>query len=251
MSAGATRQLIIALDFNRIDRAYGLARRLASVAGLFKIGSQLFTAGGPRAVRRLATLGPGIFLDLKFHDIPNTVAGAVSAAAKLPGVRLITVHTLGGAEMIRAAARALDAAGRRNKSKLLGVTILTSLNAAAMRRVGIAGRPGMRAVQLARLAKGAGLDGVVASALDVAAIRRACGKKFLIVVPGVRPAGLGTAAKRFPVADDQARIATPAEAIRAGADYIVVGRPITAARDPRAAAAAILEEIRLAQRQRI
>lgn len=252
MTAGATRQLIIALDFNRIDLAYVLARRLAGMAGMFKIGSQLFTAAGPHGVKRLATLGPGIFLDLKFHDIPNTVAGAVSAAARLPGVRLITLHSLGGAEMMRAAVLALRAAGsKRNRPKLLGVTILTSLDAAAMRRVGIAGRPGMRAVGLAQLAKDAGLDGVVASAQDVAAIRRACGQKFLIVVPGVRPAGLGTAAKRPRVADDQARVATPAEAIRAGADYIVVGRPITAARDPRAAAVAILEEISLAQRQRI
>jgi orotidine-5'-phosphate decarboxylase len=252
VSAGSTRQLIIALDFNRIDLAYSLARRLASLAGMFKIGGQLFTAEGPSAVKRLASLGPQIFLDLKFHDIPNTVAGAASAAARLPGVRLITIHALGGAEMMSAAARALGSAGgKRNRPKLLGVTILTSFDAAAMRRVGIAGRPGMRAVRLAQLAKGAGLDGVVASAHDVAAIRHACGGKFLIVVPGVRPAGLGTAEKRPRVGDDQARVATPAEAIRAGADYIVVGRPITAARDPRAAAAAILEEISLANRQRI
>ncbi len=252
MNARASHQLIIALDFNRIDVACDVARKLAPLAGMFKIGNQLFTAGGPLAVKRLAGLGAGIFLDLKFHDIPNVVAGAVSAAARLPGVRLITLHALGGAEMMRAAVRALGSPGSmRNKPKLLGVTILTSLNAAAVRRVGIAGRPGMRAVKLAQLAKGAGLDGVVASAHEVAAVRRACGKKFLIVVPGVRPAGVGKAAERSRVADDQARVGTPAEAIRAGANYIVVGRPITAAWDPRAAAAAILQEISLAQRQRI
>jgi orotidine-5'-phosphate decarboxylase len=215
---------------------------------MFKIGSQLFTAEGPEAIRKLAGLGPGIFLDLKFHDIPNTVAGAVSAAARLPGVRLMNLHALGGVEMMRAAVRARDAQGSR--AKLLGVTVLTSLDARGMRQVGISGRPGTRAIELARVARRAGLDGVVASAHEVAAIRRACGKWFLIVVPGVRPSGLGPAASGSR-SDDQARVATPSEAIRAGADYLVVGRPITAARDPGAAAAAILEEILLARRQRI
>jgi len=209
---------------------------------MFKVGSQLFTAEGPHAVEKLARLGPGIFLDLKFHDIPNTVAGAVSAAASLPGVRLMNVHALGGLEMMRVAARAL--AGRKARPKLLAVTILTSLDAAALRRVGIAGQPGSTAVRLARLARQAGLDGVVASAHEVAAVRRACGRRFLIVVPGVRP---GRAATR----GDQARVATPGEAIRAGADYLVVGRPITGAQNARAAAAAILEEITQAERPRI
>lgn len=215
---------------------------------MFKIGSQLFTAEGPPAIRKIATLGPGIFLDLKFHDIPSTVAGAVSAAADLPGIRLLDVHALGGLEMMRAAAGALGSGGRvqGGRPKLLGITVLTSLNDAALREVGIASTPGTRAVKLARLAQRAGLDGAVASAHEAHAIRRACGKRFIIVVPGVRPHRPGPAAK----VDDQARVATPAEAILAGADYIVVGRPITAARDPRAAGVAILEEISQARRAR-
>lgn len=246
MSQEATRRLIVALDFDSLTPAYSVARRLAGFAGMFKIGSQLFTAEGPRAVEKLASLGTGIFLDLKFHDIPNTVAGAVSAAADLPGVHLMNVHALGGLEMMRAAAAALASRGSV-RPKLLAVTVLTSLDAGAMRQVGIAGRPGAQAVHLARLARRAGLDGVVASAHEVAPIRRASGRRFLVVVPGVRPGGSGLASKR----DDQARVATPAEAIRAGADYIVVGRPITAARDPQAAAAAIVEEIAQAGRRRI
>ena len=218
---------------------------------MFKIGSQLFTAEGPDAVRKIARLGPGIFLDLKFHDIPNTVSGAVLAAASLPGVRLMNLHALGGLDMMRAASRALAASDKRQRPKLLGVTILTSLDAGAMAKVGISGQPRTRAVQLARLARKAGLDGVVASAHEVAAIRRACGASFLIIVPGVRPGSPGSATPGSRRADDQARVATPAEAIRAGADYVVVGRPITGARDPRAAAAAIVQEIAQAQRRRI
>ena len=210
-----------------------MARRLQGAAGLFKVGSQLFTAEGPKAVEKLASLGFGIFLDLKFHDIPNTVAGAVAATAGLPKVRLLTVHTLGGVAMMRAASEAV--AGKKNRPALLGVTILTSMDAAELRRVGIAGSPGSRALALARLAKGAGLDGVVASAHEAAPIRQACGPKFLIVVPGVRPAAASL--------NDQSRVETPAEAIRAGADYLVVGRPITAAANPRGAALAIAEEI--------
>jgi orotidine-5'-phosphate decarboxylase len=200
---------------------------------LFKVGSQLFTAEGPRAVEKLAGLGFGIFLDLKFHDIPNTVAGAVAAAARLPKVRLLTVHTLGGVAMMRAAREAV--ARKKSRPAVLGVTILTSHDAATLRSVGISGSPGLRARALARLAKEAGLDGVVASAHEARAIRRACGRNFLIVVPGVRPASAAV--------NDQSRVATPTEAIRAGADYFVVGRPITAAPNPRAAALAIAEEI--------
>lgn len=224
--------------------AIALARRLRDSAGLFKVGSQLFTAEGPRAVRKLAVVVPGIFLDLKFHDIPNTVAGAVAAASALPGVRMMTIHASGGSEMMRAARRAVGE--RKNRPKLLGVTLLTSLDARELWRVGIAGSPATRAVQLAQLAKEAGFDGVVASARETQTIRRACGKGFLIVVPGVRPALQGISSGKRPGqrrADDQARVATPAEAIRAGADYIVVGRPITGAVDPVAAARSILDEI--------
>jgi orotidine-5'-phosphate decarboxylase len=211
-----------------------LARRLAGAAGFFKIGSQLFSAEGPRAVEKIAKLGSSIFLDLKFHDIPNTVAGAVRAAVGLPKVRLLTIHALGGLEMMTAAKEAA-ATAKRHSPAILAVTILTSHDAGTLQEVGISGTPATRALELAKLAKEAGVDGVVASAHEVAAIRKACGPKFLIVVPGVRPANAAI--------NDQSRIATPAEAIRAGADYLVVGRPITAAGDPRQAALAISKEI--------
>lgn len=240
MPANPSRRLILALDFDRLAPALRLARRLYPRVPFFKIGSQLFTAEGPEAVRRIAALGRGvsIFLDLKFHDIPNTVAGAVAAAAELPAVRMVNVHALGGTEMMRAAAEALR--GRKNSPLLLAVTVLTSMDAAQLRRVGVAGPPASRVVKLAKLAQAAGADGVVASPQEVAAIRKACGRKFVIVTPGIRPA---SAAR-----DDQSRIATPGQAIRAGADYLVVGRPITAAGDPLAAATAILAEIANAQR---
>ena len=200
---------------------------------MFKIGSQLFTTEGPRAVQKLAGLGFDIFLDLKFHDIPNTVAGAVSAAAKLPRVRLVNVHASGGVEMMRAAREA--AGSGKSRPAVLAVTILTSLDAKALRAIGMSGSPASRATALAQLAKRAGMDGVVASAQEVKSIRRACGPKFLIVVPGIRPTATA--------ANDQSRIARPAEAIRAGADYLVIGRPITAAQDPRVAALAVAKEI--------
>lgn len=218
-----------------------MARSLAHAVGMFKINIHLFTAEGPEAVRKIGALGPGVFLDLKYHDIPNTVAGAISAAAELREVRLLDLHATGSEAMMRAGAEAL-ARKDADRPRLLGITILTSLDQADLRRVGIAGTPGSRVLSLARLAKRCGLDGVVASPKEVRQIRRACGRDFLIVVPGIRPAQAGP--KR---ADDQARIATPAEAIRAGADYLVVGRPITAAADPAAAARAIAEEIAAAQ----
>jgi orotidine-5'-phosphate decarboxylase len=233
-------QLIVALDFDRLPAAEAMARRLAGAVGMFKVGSQLYTAHGPEAVTRLAGLGPGIFLDLKFHDIPNTVAGAVEAAAGLPGIRLMNIHALGGQKMMNAAVRAL--AGRKNAPALLAVTVLTSLDALEFERVGLRSTPPVRALKLAKLARVAGLDGVVASAHETRQIRSACGPRFLIVVPGVRPAA---AAK-----GDQARVGTPAEAIAAGADYIVVGRPITQAHDPRAAAEAIVAEIAAARRRK-
>jgi orotidine-5'-phosphate decarboxylase len=220
---------------------------------MFKIGKQLFTAMGPDAVREVARFGLGIFLDLKFHDIPNTVAGAVAAGRNIPGVVFMSVHTLGGSAMMKAAAQAL-VQGEMPKSgqKLLGVTILTSMDKRAMQEVGISGQPAATVVRLAKLAKASGLDGVVASVQEAPLIRKACGRNFLIVCPGVRPASEAP----HPIADrrtsrkqtsrkkdDQARIATPRDAIRAGADYIVVGRPITAAPDPLVAAEEILEEI--------
>ena len=215
-------------------------RELEGVVGLLKIGSQLYTAQGPRSVEKVARAGFDVFLDLKFHDIPNTVAGAVAAAATLPRVRLLTLHTTGGFAMMCAARETL--AGMKNRPALLGVTVLTSLDAAELRRVGVSGSPTARAVALARLAKRAGLDGVVASAHEAGPIRRACGSEFTIVVPGVRPASSTT--------NDQSRVATPSEAIRAGADYLVIGRPITSAPDPRAAAVAIIKEMDSAKRSR-
>jgi orotidine-5'-phosphate decarboxylase len=213
---------------------------------MLKINIQLFTSAGPTAVERLGQLGSSIFLDLKFHDIPNTVKGAVASAVALPGVHLLDLHALGGLEMMRAAAQARDEArsAQLPVPKLLAITILTSMDNAALKGAGIAGPAAKRAVQLAKLAKKAGMDGVVASPQEVRAIRRACGKEFLIVVPGIRRAANAAVTgggKRK--ADDQARVATPEEAIRAGADYLVIGRPITAAPDPEAAASAIIQEI--------
>ncbi len=242
----ARQKLILALDFPSLDSAFQLAQSLSELVGIFKINIHLFTAEGPAAIGKLRQLGPEIFLDLKFHDIPNTVAGAVSSAVGLPGVRLLDVHTLGGLEMMRAAAKARDesALPKAQRPKLLGITILTSMDTSSLRKVGISGTASGRAVKLAQLARQAGLDGVVASPHEVRAIRRACGKDFLIVVPGVRPevgkrSGISGKRKK----DDQARFATPTDAIRAGADYLVIGRPITAAPDPEVAARAILEEI--------
>ena len=207
---------------------------------MFKVGGQLFTAEGPRAVTRLADLGFDIFLDLKFHDIPNTVAHAVAAAALLPRVRLMTVHASGGLAMMRAAREA--AGTKKSRPALLAVTVLTSFDEPALREIGIQGSLASRVVALARLAKTAGMDGAVCSALEAPAVRRELGPDFKILVPGVRPASAAT--------NDQSRVATPGDAVRAGADYLVVGRPITAAKDPRAAALQIVSEIAGAERQK-
>ena len=195
-------------------------------------------------MKRVARLVPGIFLDLKFCDIPNTVAGAVAAAAKLPKLRMLTLHATGGLEMMRAAAGALS--GIKNPPTLLGVTILTSLDDAALGRIGLIGPAESRVVALALLAQEAGLGGIVASAREVEAVRMAVGPKMRIVVPGVRPAVPDGEGK----ADDQARVATPGSAIRSGADYLVVGRPITGAANPAKAADAILLEMKAATKSR-
>jgi len=233
--------LIVALDFDSLASALKFAKNIADLVGLFKIGNQLFTAAGPEAVRQVAQLGPGIFLDLKYHDIPNTVAGAVLAAAALPGVELVNVHALGGAAMMQAAVQAISAGVPmgEDRPRLLAVTVLTSMDHKSMREVGIGGLPQSRVLQLAKLAKKSGVDGVVASVREAKAIRKACGREFLIVTPGVRSKDQGSVDEK----DDQARTATPQEAIRAGADFLVVGRPVLAAADPRAAAAQIVEEM--------
>lgn len=233
--------LIVALDFDSLSTAVKFASQIAGLVGMFKIGSQLFTTAGPEAVRQVADLGPGIFLDLKFHDIPNTVAAAVLASAALPGVQLVNIHALGGSAMMKAAAQAISAGVPMgaDRARLLAVTVLTSMDQKAIRDVGIGGPPKTRVLKLAKLAQAAGVDGVVASVQEAKAIRKACGREFLIVTPGVRPQIMNENAAK----DDQARTATPAEAMRAGADYVVVGRPITAARDPKTAAQEIVEEI--------
>lgn len=242
-------RLIVALDFDSVVPALRFAEKVADLAGMFKIGSQLFTSEGPSVLGKISALGCGIFLDLKFHDIPNTVAGSVLAATGLPGVQLINVHALGGRAMLEAAVQAVSAAAAldADRPRLLAVTILTSMDQKAMREAGISGSPRGRAVELARMAKKAGVDGVVASVQEASAIRKACGRDFLIVTPGVRPAEKTAAKKGRAKKDDQVRVATPAEAVRAGADYIVVGRPILAAPDPRAAAQAILDELAAAE----
>ena len=237
--------LIVALDFDSLSSALKFAKQVADLVGMFKIGNQLFTAAGPAAVKEIAALGPGIFLDLKFHDIPNTVAGAVLSAAAMNGVQLMNVHASGGTAMLQAATQAISAGVPMgaDRPRLLAVTILTSMDAKSMKEVGIGGPPKMRVVKLAQLAKKAGVDGVVASVQEAKDIRKACGREFLIVTPGVRPEDKSSEKKK----DDQARTATPAQAIRAGADFIVVGRPITAASDPRTATQAIVDEIAAAK----
>jgi orotidine-5'-phosphate decarboxylase len=219
--------LIVALDFDSLSSAVKFAKQVSDLVGMFKIGNQLFTAAGPAAVKEIAALGPGVFLDLKFHDIPNTVAGAVLSAAAMTGVQLINVHALGGRAMLHAAVQAIS------------VTILTSMDQKAMKEAGIGGAPKLRVVKLAQLAKKVGVDGVIASVQEAKAIRKACGGEFLIVTPGVRPKDSAVE----PKSDDQSRKATPTEAIRAGADFLIVGRPILAAADPRAATQAVVDEI--------
>ena len=237
--------LIVALDFDSLSSAVKFAQQVSDLVGMFKIGNQLFTAAGPAAVKEIAALGSGVFLDLKYHDIPNTVAGAVLSAAGLPGVQLINVHALGGKAMMEAAAQAISAGVPMgaDRPRLLAVTILTSMDHKAMKDVGIGGPPKLRVLKLAQLAKKAGVDGVVASVQEAKAIRKACGGDFLIVTPGVRPKDSAVESQ----SDDQTRKATPTEAIRAGADFLVVGRPILAAPDPRAAAQSVVDEIAAAK----
>lgn len=233
--------LIVALDFDSLSSAVKFATQIADLVGLFKIGNQLFTAAGPAAVKEIAALGSGVFLDLKYHDIPNTVAGAVLSASGMSGVELLNVHALGGKAMMEAAAQAVSAGVPMgaDRPRLLAVTVLTSMDQKTMKEVGVGGTPKSRVVKLALLAKESGVDGVVASVQEAKAIRKACGDGFLIVTPGVRPKDSDVESS----ADDQSRKATPGEAIRAGADFLVVGRPILASRDPRAAAESIVDEI--------
>ena len=233
-------QLLVALDVESGARALELAATLDGVVGGVKIGSRLFTLEGPGLVRRLADQGTRVFLDLKFHDIPNTVAQAVEAAVST-GAWMVNVHASGGVPMMQAAARAAaDAAVRLNRQKpvVIGVTVLTSMDEDTLRAGGVGRAVEEHVLALARMAQQAGLDGVVASPRETAVIRAACGPAFAIVTPGIRGASAGNEK------NDQARTMGPAEAVRAGANYLVVGRPIIGAADPRSAAQRIVDEIR-------
>jgi orotidine-5'-phosphate decarboxylase len=227
---GADR-LIVALDTTDVARARRWAAAAGPHCGLFKLGLEFFLSNGAAGYR--AVEGRPVFLDLKLHDIPQTVAGAVRAVLPL-APRMLTLHAAGGAAMIAAARAAAEAAGAA-RPLLLGVTVLTSLDIATLASIGVRGSPAEQVVRLGRLALDAGADGLVCSPLEVAALRAALGPRPKLVVPGIRPAGTATG--------DQARVATPAQAVAAGADWIVVGRPITGAADPTAAAAAIAAEI--------
>ena len=213
-----TEKVILALDVDSLPKARKFIRQLGSAIAAFKIGSVLFTAVGPEVIKQVRKAGSRVFLDLKFHDIPNTVAGAVRMATR-QGVFMLTVHTCGGREMLTAAAAAAADEAKKTGVKrplVVGVTVLTSDKAGADTRKEVLKR--------ARLAQACGLDGVVCSVQEAAAVRKACGKKFIIVTPGIRPAGAGV--------QDQKRVATPQAALAAGADYLVVGRPILEAKDP-------------------
>jgi orotidine-5'-phosphate decarboxylase len=246
--------ILVALDVESAARAVELANQLRGSVGGYKIGNQLFTAAGPAMVRELTSRGDRVFLDLKFHDIPNTVAGAVQSAVAT-GAWMVNVHASGGSEMMKAAAdaaaRSAEALGRP-KPLIIGVTVLTSMTGATLREIGVQRPMIEQVVHLARLAQSSGLDGVVASPQETRAIRDACGNDFQIVTPGIRPLrpfdklevapsgvegrhGSGQAPDQQGK-DDQARTLTPAEAIAAGATYLVIGRPITSAPNPRDAA---------------
>jgi orotidine-5'-phosphate decarboxylase len=226
-----SRRLLCAIDTPDLVAAADLARALDGRVGGVKLGKEFFTAHGPQGVARIADTGQPIFLDLKFHDIPNTVAGAVRAAAGL-GCFLLTIHASGGGDMIRAA---VDARGEATEPWIVAVTVLTSLATEDMSAVGQSIPIADQVLRLARLAQANGADGAVASPHEVAMLRAALGPAFKLIVPGVRPSWAST--------DDQKRVMTPAEAVTAGADYLVIGRPITQSDDPAGAAQRIADEI--------
>jgi orotidine-5'-phosphate decarboxylase len=229
--------IIVALDVPTAEAALTLARELAPAVGAFKIGSELFTSAGPEVVRSIRATGAPVFLDLKFHDIPNTVAKAVAAAMRLD-VQMLTIHTSGGLEMMRAAEAAAQQSGQRAgvpAPLVLGVTVLTSLDGAGLSEVGLESNVGKQVERLAALAVRAGLRGLVCSPLEIAALRQVLPEQVQLVTPGIRTGN--------EKADDQKRTLTPSEAMAAGANWLVVGRPIYAAEHPRAAAEKILASL--------
>ncbi|MBI2264482.1 MAG: orotidine-5'-phosphate decarboxylase [Armatimonadetes bacterium] len=227
-------RIIVALDVENGDKALGLVSRLVGTVGLFKIGPGLFLREGPGILSRVSDLGGIVFLDLKFHDIPTTVARAVKAVVPY-GIRILTLHTSGGKAMMEKASETAGEFPYSQRPLLLGVTVLTSLETHDLRRIwGFEGSLQDQAVHLALMAKNSGLDGVIASPLEISAIREACGEKFLIITPGIRPPNSPP--------DDQRRTLTAREAIEKGADYVVVGRPIIEAGDPVRAVRQLIEE---------
>jgi len=225
-------ELIVALDVDSATDALDLASRLGDAGTWVKVGNQLFTRHGPSVVHDLKAMGKQVFLDLKFHDIPNTVANGVRSAAAI-GADMTNVHAGGGPQMLEAAAQAAEDTG----ILLIAVTVLTSMDGPALAATGVVDPPGRQVTRLAQLAQQCRVPGVVCSALEIGLIREACGEQFVLVVPGIRPAGAALG--------DQKRVMTPGEAARAGANYIVVGRPITGAADPAVAAAAIRADLQM------
>ncbi|MBO4619596.1 MAG: orotidine-5'-phosphate decarboxylase [Victivallales bacterium] len=223
-------RLMVALDVPELNLALELVDRLGDQVEWYKVGKQLFTHYGPMVLKELKSCGRKVFLDMKFHDIPNTVAQAIRSAA-LIGADIINVHASGGPAMLAAAAEA----GRETGKTVIAVTVLTSMDAEQLQALGIQATPAEQVLRLARLTQAAGLPGVVCSALELPMLRREFGPNFLTLVPGIRPAGAA--------AGDQKRIMTPAQAAAAGANYIIVGRPIVAAPDPATAAQAVLAEL--------
>ena len=229
-------RLIVALDVPGASQARQMVQTIGAAATTYKIGKQLFTAEGPQVVRDLLSSGRKVFLDLKFHDIPNTVGAAVKAAAEL-GVSMLTVHASGGSKMLKAAAEAASQTAAR--PLVLAVTVLTSLSDSDLQELGISGNVLSQVLRLGALARSAGCGGLVASAQEARQLRRELGEGFAIVTPGIRPAGSAAA--------DQARVVTPRDAIAAGATHLVVGRPILDAADPAKVAEGIVKEIETAQ----
>ncbi len=228
--------VFVALDTPDLSRALELAAAVKGQVGGLKVGLEFVTAQGPAGIARIVALGLPVFADVKFHDIPNTVAGAARAVGET-GIEIFNVHAAGGAAMMRAAAE--EAARFHPRPKVIAVTVLTSLADADLESVGQKAPASAQVTRLAKLAQESGLDGVVCSPQEIGLVRQACGAEFLIVTPGVRPAGAALG--------DQRRVMTPAEAVRAGADILVIGRPITGAVDPAAAARAIAAEIAAAR----